>query len=283
MFNTTITIDKNGKATLGDKNGKNITTQLDDDDNNIIVINDDESLLTDTFFDNIGDVNLTRPLKVESNPYIDKDTNSIHKGHLINTDTIDSQQDQDNNQDNNSTTETPQVSSTGEQTANKTQDTQAQSTQGTQAKNTNLPKTKNVDPVPNLTTDSFTIYLEVISACQTTIRNNPDINLDDYAKELINNYVAKGLDRTIVEKAVNDAVDVNKRTIERIRKKLASTMNSAIDEYVLQSSITELSNNNPFTNDFIKAAENLINQYCKEKGITLLNNKKYIFKREHIN
>ena len=276
MFNTTITIDKDGKATLGDKNGKNITTQLDDDDNNIIVINDDESLLTDTFFDNIGDVNLTRPLQVESNPYIDKDTNSIHKGHLINTDTIDSQQDQDNNQNNNGATETPQVSSTVEQTANKTQDTQAQSTQGTQAKNTNLPKTKNVDPVPNLTTDSFTIYLEVISACQTTIRNNPDINLDDYAKELINNYVAKGLDRTIVEKAVNNAVDINKRTIERIRKKLASTMNSAIDEYVLQSSITELSNNNPFTNDFIKAAENLINQYCKEKGITLLNNKKYI-------
>lgn len=276
MLNTTITIDKNGKATLGDKNGKNITTQLDDDDNNIIIINDDESLLTDTFFDNIGDVNLTRPLKVESNPYIDKDTNSIHKGHLINTDTIDSQQDQDNSQDNNGTTETPQVSSTGEQTANKTKDTQVQSTQGTQVKNTNLPKTKNVDPVPNLTTDSFTIYLEVIGICQTTIRNNPNINLDDYAKELINNYVAKGLDRTIVEKAVNDAVDVNKRTIERIRKKLASTMNSAIDEYVLQSSITELSNNNPFTNDFIKAAENLINQYCKEKGIILLNNKKYI-------
>lgn len=276
MLNTTITIDKDGKATLGDKNGKNITTQLDDDDNNIIVINDDESLLTDTFFDNIGDVNLTRPLKVESNPYIDKDTNIIHKGHLINTDTIDSQQDQDSNQDNNSSTETPQVSSTGEQTANKTQDSQDTQAQGTQAKNTNLPKTKNVDPVPNLTTDSFTIYLEVIGACQTTIRNNPNINLDDYAKELINNYVAKGLDRTIVEKAVNDAVDVNKRTIERIRKKLASTMNSAIDEYVLQSSITELSNNNPFTNDFIKAAKNLINQYCKEKGIILLNNKKYI-------
>lgn len=268
MLNTTITIDKNGKATLGDKNGKNITTQLDDDDNNIIVINDDESLLTDTFFDNIEDIDLTRPLKVESNPYIDKNTNNIHKGHLINTDTIDSQQDQDNNQNNNSTTETPQVSSTGEQTANKAQ--------GTQAKNTNLPKTKNVDPVPDLTPDSSTIEIEAIGACQTAFRNNHDINLDDYAKELINNYVAKGLDRTIVEKAVNNAVNINKRTIERIRKKLASTMNSAIDEYVLQSAITEVSNNNPFTNDFIKAAENLINQYCKEKGITLLNNKKYI-------
>ena len=281
MLNTTITIDKDGKATLGDKNGKNIITQLDDDNNNIIVINDDESLLTDTFFDNIGDVNLTRPLKVESNPYIDKDTNSIHKGHLINTDTIDSQQDQDNNQNNNNgSTETPQVSSTGEQTANKTQGTQAQGTQGTQdtqAKNTSLPKTKNVDPVPDLTPDSSTIEIEAIGACQTAFRNNHNINLDDYAKELINNYVAKGLDRTIVEKAVNNAVDINKRTIERIRKKLASTMNSAIDEYVLQSAITELSNNNnPFTNDFIKAAENLINQYCKEKGITLLNNKKYI-------
>lgn len=273
MLNTTITIDKDSKAILGDKNGKNITTQLDNDDNNIIVINDDESLLTDTFFDNIEDVDLTRPLKVESNPYIDKDTNSIHKGHLINTDTIDSQQDQNNNQNNNSTTETPQVSSTGEQTANKTQDTQAQ---GTQAKNTNLPKTKNVDPVPDLTPDSSTIEIEAIGACQTAFRNNHNINLDDYGKELINNYVAKGLDRTIVEKAVNNAVDINKRTIERIRKKLASTMNSAIDEYVLQSAITELSNNNPFTNDFIKAAENLINQYCKEKGITLLNNKKYI-------
>lgn len=277
MLNTTITIDKDGKAILGDKNGKNITTQLDDDDNNIIVINDDESLLTDTFFDNIGDVNLTRPLKVESNPYIDKNTNSIHKGHLINTDTIDSQQDQDNNQSNNSTTKTPQVSSTGEQTANKTQDTQGTKAQGTQAKNTNLPKTKNVDPVPDLTPDSSTIEIEAIGACQTAFRNNHDINLDDYAKELINNYVAKGLNRTIVEKAVNNAVDINKRTIERIRKKLAITMNSAIDEYVLQSAITELSNNNnPFTNDFIKAAENLINQYCKEKGITLLNNKKYI-------
>ena len=276
MLNTTITIDKDSKATLGNKNGKNITTQLDDDDNNIIVINDDESLLTDTFFDNIGDVNLTRPLKVESNPYIDKDTNSIHKGHLINTDTIDSQQDQDNNQNNNSTTETPQVSSTGEQTANKTQNTQAQGTQDTQAKNTNLPKTKNVDPVPDLIPDSSTIEIEAIGACQVAFRNNHNINLDDYAKELINNYVAKGLDRTIVEKAVNNAVNINKRTIERIRKKLASTMNSAIDEYVLQSAITELSNNNPFTNDFIKAAENLINQYCKEKGITLLNNKKYI-------
>ena len=45
MLNTTISIDKNGKATFGDKNGKNITTQLDDDDNNIIVINDDENRL----------------------------------------------------------------------------------------------------------------------------------------------------------------------------------------------------------------------------------------------
>ncbi len=277
MLDTTITIDKNGKVTLGDKNGKKITTQLDDDNNNIIIINNDESLLTDTFFDNIGDINLTRPLKVESNPYIDKDTNIIHKGHLINTDTIDSQQDQDNNQDNNNdSTGTPQVSSTGEQIASKTQDTQVQDTQGTQTKNTNLPKTKNIDPVPNLTTDGSTIELEAIGACQTAFRNNHDINLDDYAKELINNYVAKGLDRTIVEKAVNNAVAINKRIIERIRKKLTSTMNSAIDEYVLQSAITELGNNNPFTNNFIKAAENLINQYCKEKGIALLNNKKYI-------
>lgn len=106
---------------------------------------------------------------------------------------------------------------------------------------------------------------------------NNDVDLDAIAKEIINTEVKKGQDRQVVEGAVNKALGTIKRLIERKKGKSSeTTMQSSIDEVVVQSSVLELTNKNPFIKDYVDAVKNMINEFCKELGINEYNGKKYI-------
>jgi len=267
-----IEIDNNGKVTWNINGNIGIVTKKAENGNDVIIINNDESKLTDTFFDNVGEVDLTRPIKVETNPYIDEN-NILHKGHLSNTDTLATQTEESTPQ-NNSTPQTapqttpqaaPQISSTGEPTTNQTSSAKAQ-----------LPQTKNAEPVPNLNDSEDAITNSAIQSTIVAFKANHDLDFDTYTKELIDDFVGKGYDRVVVEKAVTRGVNIIKRTAEKLKSKAPTTMRSSVDEYIIQSSIVELSNTEDFGTEFIQAAKNLINQYSKENGIRIINNKKYI-------
>lgn len=278
-----ITIDKNNNVAYSTDNGLDITLVTDNDGNKVIGIGNNEAALNDDLFDNVGEVDLTRPIGIETNPYIDKD-NKIHKGHLYNTDSIEGQETQQAEeekgsqpeqlntpqQENESTPQassesTPQVSSTGEQTAPQSSPAKAQ-----------LPKTKNIEEVPDQTSSADAIENSAIQSCIKAFKANHDIDLDNYTKELIDDFVGKGFDRVIVEKAVTRAAGIIKRTIEKLKNKYPTTMRSSVDEYIIESSIIELSNKDAFGDEFVQAARTLINQYSKENGIRLINGKKYI-------
>lgn len=268
----TIRVTQNSTVVSDPNSTMYVTLIRAENGNNVIIINNDESLLTDTFFDNVGEVDLTRPIKIETNPYIDEN-NILHKGHLSNTDTLATQTEESTPQ-NNSTPQTapqttpqaaPQISSTGEPTTNQTSSAKAQ-----------LPQTKNAEPVPNLNDSEDAITNSAIQSTIVAFKANHDLDFDTYTKELIDDFVGKGYDRVVVEKAVTRGVNIIKRTAEKLKSKAPTTMRSSVDEYIIQSSIVELSNTEDFGTEFIQAAKNLINQYSKENGIRIINNKKYI-------
>ena len=108
-------------------------------------------------------------------------------------------------------------------------------------------------------------------------KKDHSVNLDAIATEIINNEIKKGQDRQVVEGAVNKSLARIKRVIERKKGKTSkTTMKSSIDEVVVESSIVELTNKNPFVEDYTNAVKNMINEFCKELGINEYNGKKYI-------
>lgn len=108
-------------------------------------------------------------------------------------------------------------------------------------------------------------------------KKDHSVNLDAIATEIINNEIKKGQDRQVVEGAVNKSLARIKRVIERKKSKTSeTTMKSSIDEVVVESSIVELTNKNPFVEDYTNAVKNMINEFCKELGINEYNGKKYI-------
>lgn len=108
-------------------------------------------------------------------------------------------------------------------------------------------------------------------------KKDHSVNLDAIATEIINNEIKKGQDRQVVEGAVNKSLARIKRVIERKKGKASeTTMKSSIDEVVVESSIVELTNKNPFVEDYTNAVKNMINEFCKELGINEYNGKKYI-------
>lgn len=176
----------------------------------------------------------------------------------------------------------PQDSSTGElkestySTSTKTNNTKNNSTKSTQqTKNQN--KSNNTDePIIEQTPSDDNIKNEALSKIMSEVRKNHDINIDDLAKHLANDYVAKGMDRAFVEKAINWAASVIKRRLDRQKNKEGQTMRSSIDELIVQSTLVELNKPNPFVLDYTKAVKNLIQQYCKENKVKTINGKVYI-------
>lgn len=131
--------------------------------------------------------------------------------------------------------------------------------------------------IPDETTTEDEIRLSSLGRFQREFKANKDVDLDAIAKEIINTEVKKGQDRQVVEGAVNKSLDVIKRVIERKKGKTSeTTMKSSIDEVVVESSIVELTNKNPFVEDYTNAVKNMINEFCKELGINEYNGKKYI-------
>ena len=133
------------------------------------------------------------------------------------------------------------------------------------------------DVVPDETTTEDEIRMSSLGRFQREFKANNDVDLDAIAKEIINTEVKKGQDRQVVEAAVNKSLAIIKRVIERKRGKTPeSTMKSSIDDVVVESSIVELTNKNPFVEDYTNAVKNMINEFCKELGINEYNGKKYI-------
>lgn len=133
------------------------------------------------------------------------------------------------------------------------------------------------DVAPDETTTEDEIRMSSLGRFQREFKANNDVDLDAIATEIINVEVKKGQDRQVVEGAVNKSLDIIKRVIERKKGKASeTTMKSSIDEVVVQSSILELTNRNPFVEDYTNAVKNMINEFCKELGINEYNGKKYI-------
>lgn len=108
---------------------------------------------------------------------------------------------------------------------------------------------------------------------QKAKKENPDYNIDELAKNVIDNFVKNGHDRDTVTKAINTFVD----KIKAKNNVNTNALQSCIDEvYIEQNSMIVEANGITFGDEFIKATENLINLYCKEVGITKINNKIYI-------
>lgn len=133
------------------------------------------------------------------------------------------------------------------------------------------------DIIPDEDTTEDKINRSSLSKFLLAFKANNDVDLDAIAKEIINTEVKKGQDRQVVEGAVNKALGTIKRLIERKKGKSSeTTMQSSIDEVVVQSSVLELTNKNPFVKDYVDAVKNMINEFCKEFGINEYNGKKYI-------
>lgn len=133
------------------------------------------------------------------------------------------------------------------------------------------------DVIPDETTTEDEIRMSSLGRFQREFKANNDVDLDAIAKEIINTEVKKGQDRQVVEGAVNKSLAVIKRVIARKKGKTPeTTMKSSIDEVVVESSIVELTNKNPFVENYTNAVKNMINEFCKELGINEYNGKKYI-------
>ncbi len=133
------------------------------------------------------------------------------------------------------------------------------------------------DFIPDETTTEDEIRMSSLGRFQREFKANNDVDLDAIATEIINIEVKKGQDRQVVEGAVNKSLAIIKRVIERKKGKASEiTMKSSIDDVVVQSSILELTNRNPFVEDYTNAVKNMINEFCKELGINEYNGKKYI-------
>lgn len=131
--------------------------------------------------------------------------------------------------------------------------------------------------IPDETTTEDEIRMSSLGRFQREFKANNDVDLDAIATEIINIEVKKGQDRQVVEGAVNKSLAIIKRVIERKKGKASDiTMKSSIDDVVVQSSVLELTNRNPFVEDYTNAVKNMINEFCKELGINEYNGKKYI-------
>lgn len=194
-----------------------------------------------------------------------------------------SNNDKNSNLNNETPSETSQHSSTGEleqsmpDTSTETSSTTNNSTKATQQSTNKQKSNSNTnEPIIEQTPSDDGIKNEALSKIMSEVRKNHDINIDDLAKKLADDYVAKGMDRAFVEKAINWSASVIKRRLERQKNKEGETMRSSIDELIVQSTLVELNKPNPFVLDYTKAVKNLIEQYCKENKVKTINGKVYI-------
>lgn len=297
----------NGGAAVYDNNDGTFTLDVRDDK---------QALNDNRFFSNADEVDLMRPYEVVEKPILKKNKKGklvmSKKGTLVNTDTLEYQAAQQQEQQSSQQNEEPSTEQTIEQGNNNVteqnintttppvennannivDDTSVNSSTGgvteetpqttTVAPQEQKPYTENTnsvydDVIPDETTTEDEIRMSSLGRFQREFKANNDVDLDAIAKEIINTEVKKGQDRQVVEGAVNKSLAIIKRVIERKKGKASKpTMKSTVDDVVMQSSVLELTNKNPFVEDYTNAVKNMINEFCKELGINEYNGKKYI-------
>ena len=144
--------------------------------------------------------------------------------------------------------------------------------------NNPLPSKSDEDVINQVPSDDA-IKNESLARVMAEARANHDVDLAALATQLTNDYVAKGVDRTVAEKAVNWATGVIQRRLNRAKNNDTTvTMRSSIDEVLAnQSSLVELGNNtNPFVDAYKQAVKQMIGQYANETGIRTIDGKTYI-------
>ena len=244
-------------------------------------------------FSNAKEVDLKRPHEVVLKPIARRNAKGkleiVQPGELRNTDTLEAQQELSEE------TTTEQTPTSGEQaapsestnpstgegvetgsaTASAEQTTISQP--ATPAQPTSTGSVTNGEYVIEQAPADDSIRNEALSRFQQAVRENKDADLDAVAKELIDGYVATGIDRVLAETAVNKSKNVIKRVLERKRNASAPTMQSSIDDIILtQSSIIEAPNSMDAIQAYKASVKQLMNQYAKELGIQRINGLLYV-------
>ena len=259
-----------------------------------IDVRDNPSLKKNTnMFSNAKKVDVTRPNEVVIKPIARRNAKGkleiVQPGELRNTDTLEAQQALSEE------TTTEQAPTSGEQaapsgstipstgegvesgstTASAEQTTTSQP--ATPAQPASTGSVTNGEYVIEQAPADDSIRNEALSRFQQAVRENKDADLDAVAKELIDGYVATGIDRVLAETAVNKSKNIIKRVLERKRKASAPTMQSSVDDIILtQSSIIEAPNSMDAIQAYKASVKQLMNQYAKELGIQRINGLLYV-------
>ena len=311
-YYTKFYTNKKGNFTSGnpsntDKDSSSIAVYNNEDGTFTLDVRGNKQNLNDTrFFSNANEVDLTRPFEIERKPIAVRNKKGkfvISKpGRLVNTDTLEYQQtqeekakqkqvQQENGQEfqNKKTPATQGTPATeGTPAVIKTHITlnEKGSTSGTQTaisstgeqKSKSAFKAKSVEEVINQVPVGDEINNEALSKFMVAARANHDIDLDAMANKLISEYVSKGSDRAIVERAVIKAKNIIQDKLDRLKANNNEiTMRSSINEVLIaQSTITEVISDTDAVKAYKEAVKQMISQYAKEVGLEELDGKLYI-------
>ena len=301
-----------GSPTNTDKDSSSIAVYNNEDGTFTLDVRGNKQNLNDTrFFSNANEVDLTRPFEIERKPIAVRNKKGkfvISKpGRLVNTDTLEYQQtqeekakqkqvQQENGQEfqNKKTsategtpatqgtpaTETPTVIKTHITLNEKglTSGTQTAISSTGEQKSKSAFKAKSVEEVINQVPVGDEINNEALSKFMVAARANHDIDLDAMANKLISEYVSKGSDRAIVERAVIKAKNIIQDKLDRLKANNNEiTMRSSINEVLIaQSTITEVISDTDAVKAYKEAVKQMISQYAKEVGLEELDGKLYI-------
>ena len=268
-----------------------------------IDVRDNPSLKKNSnMFSNSGEVDLTRPHEVVVKPIAKRNAKGkleiVQQGELRNTDTLEAQQEeiideqtskqateqateQTSTESEQVSTDEPQNPSTGEGVESSSTTVSAEETTASQPVTPTQPTATglvtNGEYVIEQAPADDSIRNEALSRFQQAVRENKDVDLDAVAKELIDGYVATGIDRVLAETAVNKSKTIIQRVLERKRKAAAPTMQSSVDDIILtQSSIIEQPNSMDAIHAYKSSVKQLMNQYAKELGIQRINGLLYV-------
>ena len=247
-------------------------------------VRDDKSKINDTrFFSNANDVDIMRPFEVVEKPIARRKPNGkleiIQQGTLRNTDTLEAQQESQQEAQQNQPQEIPNTPINDSNTPNiPTNNANISSTgEVVGAEETDISKNKNINSINDQTTDDHSIFIESLSKFQQAIRENKDVDLDTLAQQFINDLVSTNVDKVLAETAITKAKNTIKRVLEKRSKKENTTMQSSIDEVIVnQSSIIERSDDSSAVKAYKDAVQQMMNQYAKELGIKQINGKYYV-------
>lgn len=272
-----------------------------------IDVRDDAKMKHDSrMFANANSVDLTRPHKVISKPIARRNKKDkleiIQKGELVNTDTLEYQEQQaketvaDNNtpiqkgqpqqsQDSTQTDNQGQVITGSEQSPSNSSPTGEGEKQGKQDTKPQQPehkqseskKEEQIDIIWDQAPQEDVVRNTALAELLNAYKADKSANLDEIAKQLIETQIKQGVDRNIAEPAVNKALNTVKGLIERRTKAKEQNFNSSVDELVVsQSTMLTSGRNKDAVSAYQDAVRTMISYYAKEFGLNKINGKYYI-------